>query len=227
MVVPHPRGRRTEDQLAGDHRRTHRTAVATSAPNRRGHGDDAGASGGGLAFVIVPEQSEATYLAGETLASVGLPSTAEGVTQEIAGTLYLTAGRLRARPGAGDEDHRPARQPEDRPRTAATTACARPSKSTSSRKPPSSPRASPALTRPSAPDQERTFQLTGIMTLHGVEKEVTWDVKARRDGDIMTALATINILYTDFDITQPNIGGFVSVEDDVTLQMDIVATRSS
>ena len=77
------------------------------------------------------------------------------------------------------------------------------------------------------PAVEQTFQLTGMMTLHGVEKEVTWEVKARREGDIMTALATIEILYTDFDITPPNIAGFVSVEDDVTLQMDIVATRAS
>lgn len=43
----------------------------------------------------------------------------------------------------------------------------------------------------------------------------------------MTALATITIFYTDFDITKPDIGGFVSVEDDVTLQMDIVATCAS
>ncbi|HLB23288.1 MAG TPA: YceI family protein, partial [Dehalococcoidia bacterium] len=76
-------------------------------------------------------------------------------------------------------------------------------------------------------DQEHTFQMTGMLDLHGVQKEVTWEVKARREGNIMTALATITFLYADFNITAPSIGGFVSVEDDVTLQMDIVATQAS
>jgi len=56
-----------------------------------------------------------------------------------------------------------------------------------------------------------------------VQKEVTWEVEARREGDIITALATTNFLYEDFGIPVPNIGGFVSVEDDVTLQVQIIA----
>jgi polyisoprenoid-binding protein YceI len=184
-----------------------------------------GASGNGLALTIIPEQSEATYLAGETLASVGLPSTAEGATQEIDGTIYLTGDGWDLDPTREtkitvqlanlktDQDRR-----DNRVREALEVT--------------TYPEATFVATSVSgvdssiAPEIEHTFQLTGIMTLHGVEKEVTWEVKARREGDIMTALATITILYTDFDITKPDIGGFVSVEDDVTLQMDIVATLS-
>jgi polyisoprenoid-binding protein YceI len=62
-----------------------------------------------------------------------------------------------------------------------------------------------------------------MLDLHGVQKEVTWDVKAMRQGNVMTALATLEMLYSDFNITPPNIAGFVSVEDDVTLQVQIVA----
>ncbi len=204
-----------------------KTAVATSvADTPAATGETPAASADGLAFVIVPEQSEATYLAGETLANVGLPSKAEGVTQEIAGTLYLTADGYALDPAnetkvtvqlanlKTDEDRR-----DNRVREALDVA--------------NFPEATFVATSVSEIDesipldQERTFQMTGIMTLHGVEKEVTWEVKARREGDIMTALATINILYADFGITPPNIGGFVSVEDNVTLQMDIVATVAS
>ena len=60
-----------------------------------------------------------------------------------------------------------------------------------------------------------------------MQKEVTWEVEARREGDVITALATTTLLYEDFGISVLNIGGFVSVEDDVTLQMDIVATQAS
>jgi polyisoprenoid-binding protein YceI len=184
-----------------------------------------GASGGGLAFTIVPEQSEATYLAGETLASVGLPSTAEGATQEIEGTIYLTEDGW---------ELDPANQTKITVQLAnlKTNQDRRDSRVRDALEVTQYPEATFVATRVSgvdtsiSPEQEHTFQLTGLMTLHGVEKEVTWDVKATRDGEVMTALATITILYTDFDITKPDIGGFVSVEDDVTLQMDIVAVRS-
>lgn len=185
-----------------------------------------GSSSGGLAFQISPEQSEATYLAGETLASVGLPSTAEGATREIAGTIYLTADGFALDPEREtkitvqlanlktDQDRR-----DNRVREALEVD--------------QFPEATFVATSVSGVDSslgsdaEQEFELTGLMTLHGVENEVTWTVKATRQGDIMTALATITILYADFNITKPDIGGFVSVEDDVTLQMDIVATRVS
>lgn len=203
-----------------------RTAVATSEATQAPDGETPAAAGDGLAFTIVPEQSEATYLAGETLANVGLPSTAEGVTKDIAGTIYLSADGFALDTSqeskitvqlanlTTDQDRR-----DNRVREALEVD--------------TYPEATFIITSVSEVDesipldQERTFQMTGMMTLHGVEKEVTWEVKARRDGDIMTALATITILYTDFNITAPDIAGFVSVDDDVTLQMDIVATLAS
>ena len=39
----------------------------------------------------------------------------------------------------------------------------------------------------------------------------------------MTALATVNFRFEEFNIPVLNIGGFVSVEEDVTLQVQIVA----
>jgi polyisoprenoid-binding protein YceI len=205
-----------------------RTAVATAAASESpaASGETPAASGSGLAFTILPEQSEATYLAGETLANVGLPSTAKGVTNEITGVVYLTEDGWNLDPDnetkitvqlANLKTSEERRDNRVRDALEVTTF----------------PEATFVATSVSGVDQalpidqEHTFQLTGMMTLHGVEREVTWEVKARREGNILTALATINILYADFGITPPNIAGFVSVDDNVTLQMDIVATQAS
>ena len=74
--------------------------------------------------------------------------------------------------------------------------------------------------------QEQTLQLSGTLDLHGVKKDVVWDVKAKRDGNIITALATLKFNFADFNIPVLNIANFVSVQDAVTLQVQIVAQSS-
>ncbi len=203
-----------------------KTAVATSAASTAESGETPAATGGALAFEIAPEQSTASYFAGETLANVGLPSTAQGTTSEVAGTIYLTEDGLELdaeNPTVvtvgltnlkSDQDRRDNRVREALGTSTFTTATFTVTSVS-------------GVDTSLAPEEEHTFQMTGILDLHGVEKEVTWEVKARREGNIMTALATITVLYADFDITPPDIAGFVSVEDDVTLQLDIVATQVS
>jgi hypothetical protein len=65
------------------------------------------------------------------------------------------------------------------------------------------------------------------MDLHGVQRELTWDVLATRQGNVIAALATTSFLYADFDIPILNIGGFVSVEEDVTIQVQLIAVALS
>src|SRR5687767_11647565 len=43
-----------------------------------------------LTFAVNPELSEAAYFVNEELATVGIPSTAKGTTNQVSGTLYLT-----------------------------------------------------------------------------------------------------------------------------------------
>ena len=71
--------------------------------------------------------------------------------------------------------------------------------------------------------QDVNLTLAGTMDLRGIQKEITWDVVARRQGDVIAALATVTILYADFEIPVLNFGGFVSVEEDVTLQVQLIA----
>jgi polyisoprenoid-binding protein YceI len=197
---------------------------ATAAPT--GPPTAAGSTNGGLAFTIIPDQSQASYFADEELASIGLPSTAHGTTKEIEGTFYLTAdgfaldssrtsaftvklGNLKSDKDMRDNRVRQTLNVSQYP-TATFTA------------------SSVTGVDPSLPaDQEHAFTLTGTLDLHGVKKEITWDVKARRDGNLMTGLATVKFRYDDFGMSPPNIGGFVSVQDDVTIQVQIVAQSAA
>jgi polyisoprenoid-binding protein YceI len=188
-------------------------------------GETPASSGSGHAFTIVSERSEAAYFADEQLASLPLPSTAKGSTTDITGTFYLTEDGLDLDPElessftvdlttiTSDKEMRDRRVQNDALQTGQF---------------PTATFVATSVTGydPSIPDgEEQTLMLTGTMDLHGVQKEITWEVKARRDGDVITALATVNFAYADFNITPPNIAGFVSVEDDVTLQVQIVAQR--
>lgn len=199
--------------------------AGTAATGTTPAGATPSASGSGEAFTILAERSEAAYFAGETLASLAIPSTAKGATKDITGTFYLTADGLALdasqassftvdlRTLKSDKAMRDSRVQNDGLQTAQFPTATFTAKSVTGY--------DPAI----AAGQEQTLQLSGTLDLHGVQKDVTWEVKARRDGDVMTALATLKFRYDEFSIPVLNIGGFVSVEDNVTLQVQVVAQR--
>ena len=71
------------------------------------------------------------------------------------------------------------------------------------------------------------MQLTGILDLHGVQNEVTWEVEAYREGTAISALATLTINFSDYNITVPRFGGLVSISDQATLQVQLIATAAN
>jgi polyisoprenoid-binding protein YceI len=180
------------------------------------------AAGDTLSFAVIAEQSEAAYFVSEELARLSVPSTAKGSTKAVEGVFHLAAEGWELDPSRrsaftvdvttlkSDEDRR-----DNRVQDALQTSAY--------------PRATFTVTSISGVDatipqpEEHTFTMTGVLDLRGVKKDVTWDVKARRDQNVITALATTTFLFADFGIPIPNIAGFVSVEDDVTIQVTIVA----
>ncbi|HEY8766982.1 MAG TPA: YceI family protein [Dehalococcoidia bacterium] len=77
---------------------------------------------------------------------------------------------------------------------------------------------------PSIPaNQQQTLHLTGTLEIHGVQKEVTWELKITRQANVISALATLDFKFSDFGVTPPSLGGFVSVQDHGTLQAQIIA----
>jgi polyisoprenoid-binding protein YceI len=181
--------------------------------------------GEGQTWVIVSNESEADYYVGETLASLGVPSTANGKTKDISGTFYLTADgtaldtsrtssfTVNLTTLESDQDRR-----DNRVQEALETS--------------SFPTATFTATSISglevaaiADRATVTFQLNGTLDLHGVQKEVTWTVEATRQANVISAIADLEFSFADYNITPPNIGGFVSVEDHGTLQAVIIAQR--
>lgn len=175
-----------------------------------------------LAFAINSELSEAAYFVDEELATIGLPSTAKGATNDVTGTLYLAADGTTLTMDqessftvdlaglTSDEDRRDQRVQE------ALDTGAYPSATFTVT---SASGYNPSI----AEGEEQSLQLTGVLNLHGVEKEVTWEVKAYREGNAISALATVTISFADFDITPPTFQGLVSISDEATLQVQLIA----
>lgn len=221
-MVRDSRGQRTRDHRTRDPDRP--DAVRCKSGCDRSPGSSP-VSSSGQAYTIISERSEAAYFADEQLANLPLPSTAKGSTNAITGTFYLTEDGLDLDPEQtstftvdlttlkSDQDRRDSRVQSDGLETDQFPTATFTAESVTGYD-------------PAIPEgEEQTLQLTGTLDLHGVRKEVTWDVKARREGDIMTALATLNFRYEEFNIPILNIAGFVSVEEDVTLQVQVVAQR--
>ncbi len=193
-------------------------ATATGAP-----GD--GATQGTLTFRINPDLSEAAYFVDEELASVGIPSTAKGSTNQIDGQFVLSSDGTALAPGAtssftvdlrnlaSDKSMRDRRVQEALETSRYPTATFTVTGVTGY--------------NPAMPEgQEQSLQPAGVLNLHGVERSVTWDVKAKREGNVISALATLTVSFADYKITAPTFAGLVSIDDKATLQVQLIAQQS-
>lgn len=66
----------------------------------------------------------------------------------------------------------------------------------------------------------------GELTIHGVTKQVAIPIQAARRGAQIEVVASLTFPMADFQIDPPNIGGFVTVEDDATLELKILLERA-
>lgn len=79
------------------------------------------------------------------------------------------------------------------------------------------------LEGPIADGDTVTATLVGDLTLHGVTKTVSWDAEITRDGDTITGVASHAFLIEDYDMEKPIVGPVVSIEDEVTLNIEVTA----
>lgn len=64
--------------------------------------------------------------------------------------------------------------------------------------------------------------LVGDLTLHGQTRRVSIPVQARLTAGTIEVVGALTFPFADFGMTPPNIAGFVSVEDDATLEFALV-----
>lgn len=81
--------------------------------------------------------------------------------------------------------------------------------------------AGPAVFRPG---EEAAFQIPGLMTIKGRERPIVWEARAKLDGTTITGTASARIKLSDFGVDPPRLA-ILSVEDEMTWQVDIVAER--
>ena len=91
------------------------------------------------------------------------------------------------------------------------------------------PKTATGLTLPLARSGDFTFQLTGDLTLHGVTKSVTFDVKATRTNGKLTATATANPSWKfgDFGMRPPSSFSVLSIVDEIRMEFALVANEAT
>ena len=58
------------------------------------------------------------------------------------------------------------------------------------------------------------------MTIHGVTKEITFDVSGTFRGDTVQGKALTSFPFSLFNLTQPRLPFLLSVEDEIRLEID-------
>ena len=209
--------------------------LATEAPaivvgNQGNHPatESAQNEGGGSAgdvqhFVLDPRQSSAKFVVHESLN--GVPDvTALGTTSAMTGDVYLTPQGLAPSPKSTFKvDLNTLKTDEPRRDNSIKRSTLQVSRFPTAEFTIDSVTGFPASY---VENTEVSLTLTGNLTLHGVTRPVTWQVKARQSGDKLTATADTDVKMTDFGMQPPDVG-FAKAKNDVHLQVIIVSQRQA
>ena len=66
-----------------------------------------------------------------------------------------------------------------------------------------------------------------VVLVAGGPSIVTWQVTANFANDGLTGNATTSVQITDFGMTPPKAGPVLSIEDELTLELNFAATREA
>ncbi len=168
------------------------------------------------AWTIDPDASFVGYRVREQLATLPAPSDAVGRTSAVSGALEIDGLEISSvevtadlTQLASDESRR-----DDRIRSSGLETD-------------TFPEATFALTEPIAFDTEpadgETVEVTatGDLTLHGVTRSVQIPLQARRTGETIEVVGSLEVVFADYDIVAPSFGGFVTVEDHGTIELQL------
>jgi polyisoprenoid-binding protein YceI len=74
--------------------------------------------------------------------------------------------------------------------------------------------------------EETSFYLVGNLTMHGVTNQVRWAVTATLSGDSLSGDGSTTFDMADYNITEPTVGPVLSVDETITLEIELVATKA-
>ncbi|GIW07618.1 MAG: hypothetical protein KatS3mg060_2423 [Dehalococcoidia bacterium] len=183
----------------------------------------AGQPAADVRYVIAPGSSEARFRVTEQLAGRNLPNDAVGVTKEVSGTVVLRGTQVVAEQSRITVDLRTLRTDQtqrDNFIQRNTLETGRFPTATFALK------EIRGLSTPLPTSGEHTFQLVGDLTIHGVTVPATWETTATFTPQEVRGQAKSAWKFGDFGMTPPRAPIVLSVEDNVRLEIDFVATRS-
>jgi polyisoprenoid-binding protein YceI len=88
------------------------------------------------------------------------------------------------------------------------------------------PTAAQGLPSPLPAGGSATFTLTGPLTVHGVTRDQTWQVTARREGNGLSGTASTSFKFGDFGMEPPRVPMVLSVVDEIRLEIALAATQA-
>lgn len=174
-------------------------------------------------YTIVPEESEARYLAEEELAEVGA-TTAIGRTQAIAGAIGFDDAGLPLACSRIDVDMRTLQSDQARRDNYLYNNTLEAEKY---------PLATfvllgvEGLDAPLADGETRDVTLIGNLTLRDTTRVVAWEAEASQDGDNLIVNAGTNFDMQDFGITPPSVPVVLSLDENLRLEFDMTAAPSA
>jgi polyisoprenoid-binding protein YceI len=89
-----------------------------------------------------------------------------------------------------------------------------------------------ALTRPidlaplPATGVIRSYTATGKLTLHGTTRTVTFTLTAERKAGRIEVVGHIPVLFSDYNVQNPSVGGFVTTQDHGLLEFLLVFSKA-
>ena len=201
--------------------------LALSSPTPTASGSaPSSASTAGAGTWSVTSGSQAGYRVREQLASLPAPSDAVGRTSAVSGTMTLAqsasgpsvtaasitvdVSRLTSDQSRRDQRIHSQGLQSDRYPTATFKLTA-----------------PIALTTDAASGQTVHVSATGDLTVHGVTKSVTIPIDARLTGSKIELVGSITFPFSEFGMTPPSIGGFVTVQNNATMEFQLLLAQGA
>jgi polyisoprenoid-binding protein YceI len=197
--------------------------LALSSPTPSASGSVASATAGAGTWTV-GSGSVAGYRVREQLASLAAPSDAVGRTSAISGTFTLTQSASGYEVTAASFSVDVTKLASDQSRRDQRIH----SQGLESDRYPS---ATFVLTSPIVLPAEATsgqtihVSATGDLTIHGVTKSVTIPIDGRLSGSKIELVGSITFPFSQFGMTPPSIGGFVTVQNNATMEFQLVLSR--
>jgi polyisoprenoid-binding protein YceI len=183
-----------------------------------------------LRFVVDPAQSSATYVVREKLARLPVETDASGTTADtpsgdVTGELFLTTQGLATTNQSIFRVDLNTLRSDESPRDNFVRTNALQTSVGNNRYAEFTIQSVSGFPTNYVEGTEVSLQLSGNMTIKGATSPVTFEVKARKQGEFLTATADTTFNMTDFGITPPNVPTARS-HDAVRLQVVLVTRQA-